>query len=144
MVGLRVGQRPQQDAVHHAEDRRVHTDTDAQRQERGYGEHGSFPQAPESVTRVLNQVLDPAHTALIADLLLDDLHSSKAKVRLASRLSFVHPEPHVPLDIPLEMEANLLVQLILYSARREQCPDPVGQSSQPAHRSLLFSTSDSE
>ena len=62
-VGVGIRERPQQDAVHHAENGRIRADTQRQRQHRDGGEAGVFPQCPESVAQVLREAAQQTPSA---------------------------------------------------------------------------------
>ena len=57
-VGGRIRQRPQQNLIEEAEDRRVRPDPERQRQNSDEREDGLLPQCPQRVAKVLHARLD--------------------------------------------------------------------------------------
>ena len=66
LLGMRIGERPQKDAVHQAEDGGVRANTERQREDGDRRKSRIAPQQACAVAQVLNQVFDPGPDPLIA------------------------------------------------------------------------------
>ena len=112
-LGLAVGQRPQQHAVHDAEDRGVRPDPERERQYDGHGEGRRLPQAAQAVADVLHQALERPSAPGVAHPLLRLIHSAEAHARGAARVLFAHAGLPVLLGLQLEVHPQLGVELAL-------------------------------
>ena len=108
-VGVR--QRREEHAVHHAEDRRVGADAEAQREHGDRGVAGRLPQGAGGVAHVLHAVVEPADAAGVARLLDVPGHRPEVLQRPGAGGLGIESLPHVLLGLHVEVERHLGVQL---------------------------------
>src|SRR6185295_4162234 len=81
---MRIGERPDQDAVDHSEDRRVCTDSQGERQQNGGGKRGSPSQTTQGVARIAQERFHKGKSSLISIGFLDGFHAAKLQQRLSA------------------------------------------------------------
>ena len=131
-TGALVGQAADEDGVNHREDR--HVEADAQPQRRGrQGHEGAVPrEAADRVAQVARDALDPPRPTRVAAQLLDLVETAEFESRAAPRLVLGQAGPHVLGHLPLDMVAQLAVQLALQPITVPESPPPAHRASPPA------------
>ena len=109
-VGLRVGQAAENDAIHHAEDRRGGADADRRDGDDGDGEGRRPKEVANGVAQVLEQPVQQVHAARGAALLLDLLHAAEFAQGGVAGLIRGHSGRDVLLRLSLHVEADLGVE----------------------------------
>ena len=79
---VRIRERPDQDAVDHAEDGGVRADAQRQRQDDGSRERGSPSQAAKRMARIAHERFQERESSLVAIALLDGFHAAELQQRL--------------------------------------------------------------
>ena len=115
-VIVRIGQAAEENAVHHAEDRRGRADAQRQRGNHREGESGIAPEAAQRIARVLRHRAPPPARPLLVALLPRPLHAAKFDQRLPPRLLCRHARGPIRRDRLLHMKPQLLIQIPLLSA----------------------------
>ena len=128
-VLLRKRQGLQHDGIQHAEHRGAGADAQGQR---GDGEHGDARAAArelslQRVAQVASEVVDPPRSAGVSAQLLDLVEAAEVESGAPARLPFGHPGPDMLGHLPLDVVAQLAVELALE-------PVPAPQPPPPAHR----------
>src|SRR5579884_905567 len=89
LIWLAIWQRPQQDRVHYAEDRRGGADPEYERHERDGADPGGFPHPPQRIRNILPHSVKPKHLVNKTDRrtrVLRNFAISPARLRPASRM----------------------------------------------------------
>ena len=120
------------DGVQHPEHRGARADADGQC---GNGEPRDsratvLELAAQGVPQVAPEVLDPSRSADVAAHLLDLIEAAELETRPPARLARGHPGPDVVGHLPLDVVAQLGIELVFYSVAIPQPP----QHLPPAHR----------
>jgi hypothetical protein len=79
------GRRPPQQRVGHGEDRRIHADSDGQREHGGQGEQRRAPERPDGVPQVPSQVVEPHDANRFVIPLLDRHDAAEPLQRCGTR-----------------------------------------------------------
>src|SRR5262249_18307872 len=98
------------------------------------------PETPRRVADVVHEVREPVDAPRVADLLLALIEAAHGEQRAAPRLLRGQARCDALLDLVLEVEAELLVHLVLDAAAMEDRLQPEGRRVPPvlgAHESLL-------
>ncbi len=111
--------RPQQQRVDQTEHGRRRTDAERDRDHDGGREARRLAQDADGVPQVARQILEPPGAARAPHLLLRLLDAAELEQRPPARLLRVHAAPHVLLRLPLDVVAQLLVELALLAATEE-------------------------
>ena len=117
---LGIGQRLQQDAIHQAEDGRGRADADRQRHDGRAREERLLAQPAPGDPDVLRERLERREPPRLAALLLERVEAAEALLRRLTRFLRGQPTRSVLLGAPLEMEAQLLVEVLLQPAAEER------------------------
>src|SRR5262249_18280498 len=120
LPALLIGQRAQQHAIYHAEDRRVHANAQRQRQNRQQREPRIAAQYARAKPYVLPDRFERAVALDIAALFFESLNPAKPAQGRLERLFRAHPAPHVLFGLHLQMEAQLALHLPLRPFDPEQ------------------------
>src|ERR1051326_6588144 len=141
-LGIRVGERMQQHAVKHAEDRGGDADAERERDERDGGEGLAPPEGAPGVADVLEKGADAGPGGAIAHLFLDLLHTFKVDAGGAAGLAGRQSRGQVPVDYHLEAGAQLFFEIILQPAAAKQIVERVGDAAKhvryPSDSSIQF------
>src|SRR5262245_47879297 len=113
-IRLGVGQRAEQHAVNHAENRRVGADTQSQRDDGSQCEAWFLRQHSKAIAEVLPEIFEPSHAPRVATTLLRLLDSTESLASRVARLLRIHPRPDVLLGLSLDVIAQLLVKFALH------------------------------
>jgi hypothetical protein len=112
-LGLAVGERPEQHAVHDAEDRGVGADAEREREHDRDREGRRLAQAAQAVADVLRQALERSRAPRVAHLLLRLVDAAQADARRAAGFVLAHAGHPVFLGLQLEVHRELGVELAL-------------------------------
>src|SRR5205807_9941737 len=80
---------------------------------RDASESWGFAQHPQTVSQILNEILNPVHTARVAAFLFGLLDTAQVEPRAAVRLLLRHASPPVFLGFPFEVIAQLVLQFLV-------------------------------
>src|SRR5439155_14047709 len=108
-------------------------DTEREREHGHGGEAGVLAQHPQTVAKVLNQVLNPIHSPLLAARLLDRLHPAELSECRVTRLLRVHASLNVLLRLHFDVRTHLLVHLRVELALLKQRAKSKIKFSPPVH-----------
>jgi hypothetical protein len=126
-IGVRVRERPDQDAIDHGEHRRVDPDTDGERDRRRDGEERRAPQGPGGVPHVLERRLEPDPHVRFTGPIAQRRVVAQQPSRFASRGIGRHA---IALEVRgprLHVEAQLIVDVAIEgppAKRVDQTPYP--------------------
>ena len=81
-----------------------------------HGETGIPPEAARSESEVLRHIVDQSQAPRLPAVVLDDVDRAEGEPRPPARFPDRQPARHVQLDGALEMEAQLVVQIVLGAA----------------------------
>src|SRR5262245_32845507 len=81
---VRIGERPDEYAVDHREDRGVRTDAQSERHENGGGKRGTPSQATKRMSRIAQERFHEGKSSLISIEFLDGFHTAKLQQRLTA------------------------------------------------------------
>ena len=135
LLGARVRERLEEDAAHHREEGGVGADAEREGHDRDGGEAGAAPEDAQAVAQVLEQRLDEADAARVAVLLLDRLDAAELEAGAPHRLVFAQAGAAVLVRLHLEVEAELLVELVLDGAAAEERAQAVAEVAQHRYTS---------
>src|SRR5271165_1741831 len=108
-----VWQRPQQDAINHAEDRRIHSDANRQRNDRRGRESRILPQSSKPVANILQHGFEKMAEPCVPALVLELFDSAQSQAGLAARLFLRHSALEILLYEMIEMKTKLGVERLL-------------------------------
>jgi hypothetical protein len=128
-VGIADRQGCQHQRVHHAEHDRVRAHTERDRDGRRRGKAGGPKDGAKRITDVTPQVLQEAHPESITVFLLDLFQPAELELHAPPRFVSVHPVAGVPLDLPVQMEAQFLVELVFDARANQERTQPATQVS---------------
>jgi hypothetical protein len=131
-LGIGVGQRLQQDRVHNAEDGRVGTDAETERQHGDRGEGGGAAHHPEGVAQILEEVLEQTASRLVARVLLESLAASEGDERRPPRIGRAHPGVEILPGLHVDVKLDLIIQVgvdRLPPERSVQADQPITKGS---------------
>jgi hypothetical protein len=119
-LGLRIGERPQQDGGDQAEHHGVAADAQGERQDRHGGEAGLAQEHAAGVADVLPERLQGREAPDVAAGLLGGGPAPEAADRRLARRHGVHPSGRVLRLAHREVEAQLVVEVLLQAPAPEQ------------------------
>jgi hypothetical protein len=126
-LGIAEGERLEQDAANHAEDRGVGADAERERQERGRGEARGAAQCAEAVAKILEQLIEERHASsssfaaqvFCAAVVACEIHIAESAFRFLACIGLGPPRlPEVGRHL-LEVELELVVDVDCDLASRE-------------------------
>ena len=123
-IAVAIWQRPQQDAVHDAEDGGVGADAERHRDDDHEREAAIAPEAAEAVANVLDGNLDEPRQPAVAHVVLDAGDRAEHAQGLAARLGGRHARLHVLLGQHVDVIAELLIELTLEPFATEERAQP--------------------
>jgi hypothetical protein len=116
LLRLRIGQRPQQHAVEHTEDRRIRADADGQRQQHGDREPGRPRQPPAYMPHVHQQRFEPLPLPHLAAPLPEKRHVAEiatgGSLGLLARQALVHEFVDPLVEVLLDGDGDVVVPAI--------------------------------
>ena len=124
-------QRPQQQTVDEAEERRVGADAERERERHDSGEGGALPEHSDRVAHVLREDVEPGQAALLAVHLAETVRPAELQEGLASRVRGGQPAPLEFVGQQLEVRRQLFVELTLQPILREQRSQPRPDQAKP-------------
>ena len=128
-VGRGDGYLPQHQRVDQAEDRGVGANSEGERQRGHRRVAGRLPHRPQRIADVAAEVLDPTDPPGVAALLLDQRHVAELAEGSRARIRGREAGGEIELDLPLEMVAQLGVELLLDASRRATASAPEAATS---------------
>ena len=122
--------RPEQQSIDDREHRRVRADAEPECEHHRNGETGLGAQAAQRIAEVLNEMLDQTDAARFAHLLFVSLDAAELPERRRACLGWRHPRGDVEGGLPLDVEAQLVVEFTLQPRASKQRDQPVPQVAQ--------------
>lgn len=119
-----VQQRSQHHAVDDGEDRRRRANAESEREDRRRGESAVVRERAQCIARVAREVFQHAHAARVPTFLLAALHTAHRPQRRRPGLLEGHARRHMHVDLPLEVIAQLLIELCLHLAATKERTQP--------------------
>src|SRR5213079_1065490 len=135
LLRVRYWQRLQHHRINECENRRGGPDAQGKREHNSSREARRFPQYAQTKAQVLNEILNPVHSARVAAFLFRLLDTAQVDSRATMRLLLGHPLRHIFLGFSFEVIAQLVVQLLVRLRPAKQRPQPQGNREQPMLRS---------
>src|SRR5690606_3742618 len=108
-----IGKGLEQNAVDDREDRGVRADAERQQRENADGEPDVAPERAKRLARVAHEVIEQRDAPCVAALVLAPLDAAERAQRGATRLVRRHAGSDVLLRLPLDVVAQLFVELLL-------------------------------
>ena len=136
-AGVRIGQGPEQDRIHHAEHHGVGPDAEAEDEERGRGEAGAAAHHAQGETAVLDDHVQEREAAPVAVELLGLLDASELEEGGAARLFRRQARPDVVRDVHLQVTGQLVVELSLPARAAPEREGAPAQRPQRPHDEAL-------
>ena len=129
----RIRQPRQQHAVDETKDRRVGTAAEGER-ENGYCSEAGIPaKDTRGIADVLRYGLDHGHAPRIPALFLRQVHASEAADDDAARFEGVHTAGDQVVHLPIQMETDFIVEVLLHIRSTKQGPQAEWDGVTPAH-----------
>jgi len=122
-VGVGVRQVAQEHRAHHTEHRGRGTDRQREHEDRSGGEPGIAPEAAQAEANVGGEIVERAHAARVERGLAALLDTAEREQGRPAGGRGVGAGPDTRRLVPLEMKADLLVQIALPPALEEQRPE---------------------
>ena len=110
-LGIGERQRTPELGFEHAEDRRIHTDTERQREDGHGSEAGRFAQHAQAVADILDEILHPIYPSHIPAFLLHLYEATDGTARCIAGFLWTHPRRQVFFDLLLQVKLQFVVQL---------------------------------
>lgn len=134
LVGTLDRQWPQQHRVDQAEDGGVGAGAERQRDD-GHGGKAALPaEHAQGVSQILERRLDERQAAAIPIDLFDLIDAAEGAQRRVPGVVSGHPSAPVLVDLHLEVAADLVVEIPLEPAAREQGAQAMGVDTEGRHR----------
>src|SRR5690348_1488623 len=130
-VAVRVGERPQEDAVHHEDDSGCRAHAECQRQHGDGGEAGRLTQDAKCETKVLKQRFEEGKAAAFAINFFGLFEAAKVEERFATGLLRTHALAEIALDGHFQVGAQLGIELAIEAAAVEEGPQTMEQLAKP-------------
>ena len=118
------GQRSKYDRVHDAEDRTVGADADGQRQDRRRGKRRRAAKLADGVAHVAGEIVGRAPPPDIPAHLANERHASERAPGGGDRGRTGHSLRHQRIDLLLEVKLDLVGEVAVHAAAREEIADP--------------------
>ncbi len=129
---LGIGQRPKQNRIHRAEDRRARSDTERQHGRGHDGEAGILLPLPQAIANIVQQAFQRRHGGALAIGLLRLLHSTELQHGFATRFLRRHARAQIVFNLHLHVAFEFAGELLLAPAAGPQ----TGHSQQQRAHSL--------
>jgi hypothetical protein len=105
---LSIRQRTNQHRINQTEDRRTRADSERKRKHRHHRKRTLPPQRPQTIAKVLSQIVEPRHPARLIALLHSFGHAAEHSFGLGLRSLRRHPLGDILLRLPLQVKLQLL------------------------------------
>jgi hypothetical protein len=137
LVGVRNGERSQEEPVDEREHRRAGADADAEREDDGRCERLVHREYSRTVADVLPQALDAAAAAHIVREIANVRRVSESALRVALRFRCAHAALYVLAGAHLDVKTKLVGDVVVHAIGMDERSQPVAQDSEQSHRSPL-------
>ena len=116
VLGLWIGQRPQQDAIDDAEDGGGGANPEPERQDGDDSEPGGAKEDADAVAHIAQEVFEQRRAVLVARLLLEIFDAAEFEIRVAARVLGRHAGREVLGRLLVDVKADFFVEPALAAA----------------------------